>query len=126
MAQSPLNGREYVLLHLDEGRLIIGISANLDQILYGWDALLGILKLGGDPEGSATDKLVVFDVDDAARNITVNDVEGEVECFWSEAESEVDFHEEINETRSHMPSNLGLLVHGLGRTHRILLKTRQT
>jgi hypothetical protein len=33
----------------------------------------------------------------------------------------VDFDEEINETRSHVPPNLGLLIHRLSRTHRVLL-----
>ena len=124
MTQGPLDGGEDVLLHLDEGRLVIGITADLYQILDGRDAFLGILKLGRDPEGGATNKLVMFNVNDTARNITIDYVEGEVECFWSEAESEVNFYEEIDETGSHVPSNLGLLIHGLSRTHRILLKKR--
>ena len=125
MTQGPLNGGEYVLFHLDESRLIIGITADLHQILYGWDAFLGILKLGRNPESSTANKLVMFNVDDAARNVAIDDVEGQIECFWSEAESEVDLHEEIDETGSHVPSNFGLLIHGLSRTHRILLKTRE-
>ena len=124
MTQSPLNCREYVLLHLDEGRLVIGITANLHQILHGRDAFLGILKLCRDPESGTTNELVVFNVDDAARDIAIDDVEGQVERFWSKAEGEVDLDEEVNETRSHMPSNLGLLIHGLSRTHGVLLKTR--
>lgn len=111
-----------MLLHLDEGRLVIGVAANLHQILHGRDALLGILELGGNPEGGTTDKLIMFNVDDATRHVAIDDVEGEVEGLWSEAEGEVDFHEEINKTRTHVPSNLGLLIHGLSRTHRILLK----
>jgi len=67
----------------------------------------------------------MFNVNDAARNIAIDDVEGQIECFWSEAEGEVNLDEEINETRSHMPSNFGLLVHGLGGTHRVLLKGRE-
>ena len=100
-----------MLLHLNKGRFVICITADLDEILNGGDAFLCILELGGDPEGGATDKLVMFNVNDAARNIAVDDIEGEVECLRSEAESEVDLHEEINETRSHVPSNLGLLIH---------------
>ena len=124
MAQTPLDGREYVLLHLDKGRLVIGITTDLNQILHGWNAFLGVLKLGSDPEGSTTNKLVVFNVDDATRDIAVDDVESEVEGLWSETEGEVDFDEEIDETRSHVPPNFGLLVHGLSGTHRILLKRR--
>ena len=112
-----------MLLHLDEGRLVIGVAADLDQVLYGRDAVLCILKLGRDPEGGATDKLIMFNVNDAPRDIAVDDVEGEVECLWSEAESEVDLDEEIDETGTHVPSNLRLLIHGLSRTHRVLLKT---
>ena len=125
MSQTPLDGRKYVLLHLDKGRLVIGITANLYQILHGWDAFLGILELGRDPESSTTNKLIMFNVDDAARNIAIDDVEGQIECLWSEAEGEVNLHEEIDETRSHMPSNFGLLVHGLSGTHGVLLKTRE-
>ena len=114
-----------MLLHLDEGRLVVGITTNLHQILHGRDAFLGILKLGRDPESGATNKLVMFNVNDATRNIAVDDVERQIECFWSEAEGEVNLDEEINEARSHVPSNFWLLVHGLSGTHRILLKTRE-
>jgi hypothetical protein len=125
MTESPLNGGKDVLLHLDEGGLVIGVTVDLDEILDGGDAFLGILKLCGDPKGGATNKLVMFDVNDASRNVTVDDVGREVECFRSETESEVDLYEEINETRSHVPSNFWLLIHGLSRTHCVLLKTRQ-
>ena len=111
MSQTPLDGRKYVLLHLDKGRLVIGITANLYQILHGWDAFLGILELGRDPESSTANKLIMFNVDDAARNIAIDDVEGQIECFWSKAEGEMDLDEEVNKARSHMPPNLGLLVH---------------
>ena len=125
MTQSPLDGGEHVLLHLDEGRLFVGVTANLYQILYGGDTFLGVLKLGGDPESSTANKLIMFNVDDAARNIAIDDVEGQIECLWAEAESEVDLYEEVDETRTHVPSNLGLLIHGLSRTHRISLETRE-
>ena len=124
MTQSPLNGRQHVLLHLDEGGLVIGITADLDKILYGGDAFLGVLELCGNPESGTANKLVMFDVYDAARDIAIDDVKGQIECFRSEAESEVDLDEEIDETGSHVPSNLGLLIHGLGGTHCITLGGR--
>ena len=112
-----------MLLHLDEGRFVIGIATNLDEILYRRNTLLCVLKLCRNPEGSAADKLIMFNVDDATRNIAIDDVESQIECFWSETESEVDLDEEIDEARSHVPSDLRLLIHGLGRTHGISLET---
>ena len=97
----------------------------MHQVLHGRDAFLSILKLCRDPESGTTDELVVFNVYDAARNIAIDDVEGQIECLWSKAEGEVDLDEEVNETRSHMPSNLGLLIHGLSGTHGVLLERQE-
>lgn len=104
-------------LHLDEGRLVIRVSADLGEVVHGGNALLRVLVLGRDPEGGTADKLVVLDVHDAARDVAVDDVEGEVERLGAEAEREVDLDEEVDEAGAHVPPDLGLLVHRGGRGH---------
>jgi hypothetical protein len=81
------------------------------------NTIFGILKLRRDPEGGAPDKLVVLNVNDTSRDVAVDDVESKVQCFWPQAEGEMDLNEEINETRSHVPPNFRLLVHRLSGRH---------
>lgn len=111
VTDSPLNRSKDMLLHLNEGRLIVRVTTDMGQILDGGHSLLGILELGRDPQGSAADKLIMLDVHNPAGDISVDDVQSEVESFWTEAEGEMDLDEEINEARTHVPSNFRLLIH---------------
>lgn len=91
MTESPLNGGEDMTFHLNEGGFFICVAADLNKVLHGRDTFFGILKFCSDPESSTTDKLVMLDVDDATGNVAIDDVEGEVECLWTETECEVNF-----------------------------------
>jgi hypothetical protein len=99
-------------LHLDEGGLVVCLTTDLSEVLNGWYTLLGILEFGSDPQGSATDELIVLDIHDTTGDVAVNDVEGEVESFGTKPKGEVDLDNEVDETRTHVPFDLGLLIHG--------------
>jgi len=51
VADDPLNGVENVVLHLDEGGLVVGLTTDLCEVVDGGDAVLCVLELCGDPEG---------------------------------------------------------------------------
>ena len=114
---NPLDCVEDVMLHLDKGRLIVGFTTDLGELVDGGHALLGIFELGGDPKGGAAHELVVFGIHDLAGYIMVDNVKGEVKRFGTEMEGEVDLDEKVNQTRMHVPPDLGLLVHGGGGGH---------
>ena len=82
--------------HLNEGRLFIRLATYLGQVLHRRDTFLCILKLGSNPECGTPDQLVVFDVDNTAGDIAIDDVEGEVQCFWTETERKMNLNEEID------------------------------
>lgn len=118
----PLDGREDVTLHLDERLLIVRVGAHLDEFRQGWNAVLCVLELGGDPQRSAADELVVLLEDDALRDIAVDDVEGEVEGFGSQAVLKVNLDEEVDKEATHVPLELRLLVDEVGVGHGLALK----
>lgn len=121
MSKGPLDGRKNMTFHLNESRLFVCLAADLHKILHRWHPLFRVFKLGSDPEGSATNKLVVFDVNNTAGNVSVDNIEGEVECFWAKTEGEMNFDQKVNKTGSHVPPNFRLLVHRLGGRHGIPL-----
>lgn len=123
MTQSPLDCRQNVTFHLDEGGFFVGLATDLSEILNGWYTLLGVLELGSNPQCSTTDELIVFDVDYTARDIAIYNVECEVKRLRTQAESEMDFHEKVNKAWAHMPPNLRLLIHRLSRGHGKTLKS---
>ena len=55
VANDPLDGVENVVLHLDEGGLVVGLATNLGEVVHGGDAILCVLELCGDPKGSTAD-----------------------------------------------------------------------
>jgi hypothetical protein len=97
--------------HLDKGGFFISVTTYLDELLNGGDTFLGVFKFGSDPQSRTTDELIVFDVHNPAGDVSVDDVECQVESFRTKAESEVDLYKEIDETGPHVPTNLWLLVH---------------
>ena len=78
--------------HLDECGLVVGFTTDLSEILYCGHSFLCVFELGGDPEGSAADKLIVLDVDDPAGYVSVDDVQSQIECFRPEAECKVNLY----------------------------------
>ena len=117
MPYNPLDCVEDVMLHLDKGRLVVGFATDLGELVDGGHALLRVFELCSDPKGGAANELVVFGIHDSAGYITVDNVKGEVKSFGTEVEGEVDLDEEVNETGTHVPPDLGLLVHGGGGGH---------
>jgi hypothetical protein len=93
----------------------------LDKVLDRGYSLFGVFEFGRDPKSSTTDQLIVLDINDAARYVSVHDVKGEVQCFWTKTKGEVNFHQEVDETGSHVPPDLRLLIHRLSRRHSITL-----
>jgi len=75
VTDKPLERVQNVKLHLEESRRLVGILTQLDKILDGRRALLGVLELGSNPERSAPNKLVVLYIDDAAGDVAVDNVE---------------------------------------------------
>ncbi len=51
------------------------------------------------------------------RDVTIDNIEREIQRFWPQSEAEVNLYEKVDETGPHVPPNLGLLIHGLGRGH---------
>lgn len=111
MPKSPLNSVENVSFHLDKRRLFISVTTDLGKVLNCRYAFLGIFKFSSNPERSTPDELIMLDEDNTAGDVAVDNVEGEVECFRTKTEGKVDLHEEINQTRPHVPSNFRLLIH---------------
>jgi hypothetical protein len=109
-ADDPVDGGEDVLLHLDESRSVVSTAAERVE-LVDIELVLAVLKLGGDPQSGATDKLVVLLVDDTARDVAVDNVDSKVEDFWPQAELVVDLNDEVGEEGTHPPLKLWLLVH---------------
>lgn len=99
----PVDRREDVALHLDEGALVVRATAHLAQLGHGGDAVLGVLELRSDPKRCAPDELVVLLEHDALRDVAVDNVEREVERLGSKAELLVDFDEEVDEVWPHVP-----------------------
>lgn len=106
-----MDGLENMAFHLDERRLFVGIPTDMHEILYSRDTLFSIFKLCGDPKGGTTDELVVLDIDNAARDVSIDDVESEVKRFWAQTEGKMDLDEKVDETRAHVPPDFRLLVH---------------
>lgn len=113
----PLNGRKYVALHLDKRRLVIGAPAHGVQVLNSRNSVLRILELGSNPQRGATNELVVLLVDDSSGNVSVYNVQREVERLRSEAELEMDLDEKIDQARAHVPLQFRLHIHGGRRGH---------
>jgi uncharacterized protein YicC (UPF0701 family) len=59
--------------------------------------------------------------DDSLRDVTVDDVEREVEGFRTKTILKMNFDEEVDEVRSHVPSQFRLLIDELGVGHRLAL-----
>jgi len=121
MTESPLNCGEDMAFHLNEGGFFICVAADLNKVLHRRNTFFGILKFCSDPESCTADKLVMLDVDDATGNVAVNDIESEVQCLWTKTECEVNFNEEVDKTRAHVPSDFRLLIHRLSGGHGISL-----
>ena len=107
--------------HLNEGGFFICVAADLNKVLYRRDTFFGILKFCSDPESCTANKLVVLDVDDATGNVAIDDVEGEIQCLWTETECEMNLNEKVDKTRAHVPSDFRLLIHRLSGGHSISL-----
>ena len=83
VTEVPSDGREDVTFHLDEGRLVVRLAAHVAELADERDLVLAVFKLGGDPQSSASDQLVMLLVDDSLGDVSVDDVHGEVEDFGS-------------------------------------------
>ena len=81
MTEVPSDGGKDVTFHLNKGRLVVCLAAHFSQLLDEGYLVLRVLKLGGSPHGSTTDELIVFLVYDSFRNVSVDEVDGEVEDF---------------------------------------------
>jgi hypothetical protein len=77
----PSDSCEDMTFHLDKGRLVVCLAAHFRQLLDEGYLVFGLFKLGGGPHGSTSNKLVMFLVDDSFRNVSVDEVDGEVEDF---------------------------------------------
>jgi hypothetical protein len=64
--------------------------------LHRRDTLFCIFEFGSNPERSTANELIVLDVHNAARNVSIHNVEGEVKSFRTQAECEMDFNQEVN------------------------------
>src|SRR5712691_671857 len=111
MTKGPLNGRKNMPFHLNEGRLVVSITTVVDEFLDSWNPLLGIFEFGSYPQSGASNKLIVLDVHNPARDITVDNVQGEIECLGAQAEREVELYEKLDEAGAHVPLDFWLLVH---------------
>jgi hypothetical protein len=60
-------------------------------------------------------------VDDPLGDVSVDDIEREVEDFRSESELLVDFNEKVDEVWAHVPLKFGLHVDKLGRGESLVL-----
>jgi len=109
------------LLTLQERRHIVCGTAHIGQLLDSRDPVLGILKLASDPQSRTPNQLIMLLVNDPLGDVTIDNVEGEVEDFRSESELLVDFNEEIDEIWAHVPLKFGLHVDKLGRGESLVL-----
>ena len=72
--------------------------------------MLCVLELCSDPEGRAADELVVLFEDNPPGDVSVDDVDGEVEGFWAETGVGVDLNKEVDKVAAHAPVELRLGV----------------
>jgi hypothetical protein len=124
VSEDPVYGRQNVSLHLDKGALVVGAAAHLSELGDGGHPVLGVLELGGDPEGRTADELVVFLIYNAARDVAIDEVECEVESFRAQTVLLVDLDEKVDEIRSHVPLQLGLHIDELDRSHGHFLRAK--
>jgi hypothetical protein len=97
--------------HLNEGRLVVCVTTVVDEFLDSWNSLLSVFEFSSYPQSGASDKLIVLDVHNPPRDITVEDVQGKIECFGAQAEGEVELYEKFDEAGAHVPLDFWLLVH---------------
>lgn len=74
MANDPLQGLQYMPLHLDKHALVVEITAHLLKLAYCRHVLFAVAVFGGYQQGGTTYKLIVPFVDDAARAVPVEEV----------------------------------------------------
>ena len=120
VADHPIKSLKNVPLHLGEHVIVVKGAAHRLELLDGWNALLAVTVLGGDEEGCAANELVVALVDNAARAVPVEEVDGEEKSVRQELEGVVGLEEKIKEIRPHEPLDLLLDLDRVDVRHRLL------
>jgi hypothetical protein len=110
VSNDPVEGLQNVPLHLREHFVIVKGAAHGLELSYSWYSVLLVTILGSDEQGSTPNKLVVALVDNTAGAVTVEEVDGEEQCFRQQLESGVRFNQEVKEIGPHEPLDLCLDV----------------
>jgi len=116
--KGPLDGCENMAFHLNKRQLVICLVTYLREVLYSRHVLFGIFEFGSDPKCGTSNQLIMFNIDNVAGDLTINNVESEVQCFWMEAECEMDLNKKVDRTWMHVSLYLWLLIHILCAQYR--------
>ena len=121
MADDPVKRLQHVPLHLSEHIVVVERAAHGFQFADCGYALFLITVLGGDEESSAADELVVTLVNDTARTVTIEEVDGEMKRLREELKCVMSLQQEVQEVWSHKPLNLRLDLDGRDIRHGLQL-----
>ena len=119
VTDDPVNRCQYMTLHLNECLLVVSVAAHLDEFRKSRHTNLSLLELCGDPQCGTTNELIVFLEDDTLRDVSVDDIESEVESFGAKSILKVNLDEKVDEVRPHVPPEFRLLIDEVGVRHRL-------
>lgn len=103
MADGPTDSLKDVSLHLNKRAIVVCFATHIRELSHSWYSILCVLELGSNPERCTADQLVVLLVDDSLGDVTVDDVQREVENFRTKTELLMNFDKEVDQEWSHVP-----------------------
>jgi len=108
VTDDPVQCCENMPFHLGEHVVIVERAAHRLELADCRYTLLAVAVLGSNEQSRAADELVVALVDDALRAVTVEQVDGEVECLRQELEGVVGLKQEVKQIGAHEPLDFSL------------------
>ena len=82
--------------HLHKHLFFVSAHAHTFQLADSRDFVFSVVVLRGNPQGRATDELVVLLEDDAFGRVAIDEVEGEMEGFRGHAELRMDLDQKVD------------------------------
>lgn len=81
VSNNPVEGVEYVPLHLGEHLFVVEHGAHALELSDQRHPVLAVTILGGNEQGSTANELIVTLVDDTTGTVSVEEVHGEEHCL---------------------------------------------
>lgn len=95
MSNSPVERHEDVPLHLGVHFVIKKTAAHALELLDGGHTFFPVPVLGGNEQCRAADELIVATIHDTLGAVTVEEIDGKVECLGEQAKGGVGLDEKV-------------------------------